>query len=126
MGGGWSAVAAGFTVLFVTTGVNFAFGILFGATFFTTAPLSSTLVGQLFGPLHHGVIFGSATLFHHLAGAVGSYAGGLVFDLTGSYRPIFLASGILVTASAAVTVAGAPAPMRARRRISRGRRSPSA
>ncbi len=29
MGGGWSAVAAGFTVLFVTTGVNFAFGILF-------------------------------------------------------------------------------------------------
>ena len=27
--GGWSAVAAGFVVLFVGSGVNFAFGILF-------------------------------------------------------------------------------------------------
>ncbi len=28
-GGAWWAVGAGFTVLFVSTGVNFAFGILF-------------------------------------------------------------------------------------------------
>ena len=68
----------------------YLFAALFGATFFTTAPLSSTLVGQLFGPAHHGAIFGASNLFHHSAGALGSYAGGLVFDLTGSYRPIFL------------------------------------
>ncbi len=81
----------------------YLFTALFGATFFTTAPLSSTLVGQLFGPLHHGAIFGAANLFHHSAGALGSFAGGLVFDLAGSYRPIFLLAALVVVGSACVT-----------------------
>jgi MFS family permease len=81
----------------------YLFAGLFGATFFTTAPLASTLVGQLFGPAHHGAIFGASNLFHHSAGALGSYAGGLVFDLTGSYRPIFLLSALVVVGSAGVT-----------------------
>ena len=90
----------------------YLFAALFGATFFTTAPLSSTLVGQLFGPAHHGAIFGAANLFHHSAGALGSYAGGLVFDLTGSYRPIFLLAALVVVGSASVTCLArrAPAP----------------
>jgi len=94
----------------------YLFAALFGATFFTTAPLSSTLVGQLFGPAHHGAIFGIANLFHHSAGALGSYAGGLVFDLTGSYRPIFLLAALVVVGSAAVTsLARPPAdPVRSR------------
>jgi MFS family permease len=81
----------------------YVFAALFGATFFTTAPLSSTLVGQLFGPLHHGAIFGAANLFHHSAGALGSLAGGLVFDVAGSYRPIFLVAALVVVGSAGVT-----------------------
>ena len=81
----------------------YLFAALFGATFFTTAPLASTMVGQLFGPAHHGAIFGAANLFHHSAGAVGSYAGGLVFDITGSYRPIFLLAALVVVGSAIVT-----------------------
>ncbi|HEY7141915.1 MAG TPA: MFS transporter [Methylomirabilota bacterium] len=81
----------------------YLFAAMFGATFFTTAPLSSTLVGQLFGPAHHGAIFGASNFFHHSAGALGSYAGGLVFDLTGSYRPIFLLAALLVVGSAGVT-----------------------
>jgi MFS family permease len=81
----------------------YIFAGLFGATFFTTAPLSSTLVGQLFGPLHQGAIFGATSLFHHAAGALGSYAGGFVFDLTGSYRPIFLVAALVVVGSAGVT-----------------------
>jgi predicted MFS family arabinose efflux permease len=82
----------------------YLFAALFGATFFTTAPLSSTLVAQLFGPVHHGAIFGAATLFHHVAGAFGSYVGGLVFDLAGTYRPVFLASALIVVGSALVSV----------------------
>lgn len=81
----------------------YLFAGLFGATFFTTAPLASKLVGQLFGPVHHGAIFGAANLFHHSAGALGSYAGGLVFDVTGSYRPIFLVAALMVVGSACVT-----------------------
>ena len=86
----------------------YLFAAMFGATFFTTAPLSSTLVGQLFGPVHHGAIFGAANLFHHSAGALGSYAGGLVFDLTGSYRPIFLLAALVVVGSAGVTSLARP------------------
>jgi MFS family permease len=81
----------------------YLFAILFGATFFTTAPLSGTFIGSLFGPSHRGAIFGAANLFHHLAGALGAYLGGLVFDVTRSYRPIFLASGVIVVGSALVT-----------------------
>jgi MFS family permease len=81
----------------------YVFAGLFGATFFTTAPLSSTLVGQLFGPAHHGALFGVANLFHGAAGALGAYAGGLVFDAAGSYRPVFLLAAIMVVGSAAVT-----------------------
>jgi predicted MFS family arabinose efflux permease len=92
----------------------YLFAGMFGATFFTTAPLSSTLVGQLFGPAHHGAIFGAANLFHHSAGALGSYAGGLVFDLTGSYRPIFLLAALVVVGSAAVTTLARPAAKPAR------------
>jgi MFS family permease len=94
----------------------YLFAGMFGATFFTTAPLSSTLVVQLFGPASHGAIFGAANVFHHSAGALGSYAGGLVFDLTGSYRPIFLVAALVVVGSAAVTSLARPPA-----RLSRGR-----
>lgn len=84
---------------------------LFGATFFTTAPLSGTLVGQLFGPARRGALFGTVNLFHHLAGALGAWVGGLAFDLVGSYRPLFVASALLVVGSAAATrLARPPAP----------------
>lgn len=96
--------AALFLLLFVRESWQlYAFAVLFGATFFTTAPLTSTLVGALFGPAYHGLVFGAANLFHHLAGALGAYAGGLAFDLTRSYRGIFLASALLVVGSALVT-----------------------
>jgi MFS family permease len=94
----------------------YLFAATFGATFFTTAPLSSTLIGQLFGPAHHGAIFGAANLFHHSAGALGSYTGGLVFDVTGSYRPIFLLAALVVVGSAAVTTLARPAEEPARGR----------
>ena len=79
----------------------YLFALAFGATFFTTAPLTATLVGQLFGPAHQGLIFGAVNLFHHTAGAAGAYAGGLTFDRTGSYQPILLASVLLVAGAAA-------------------------
>lgn len=45
--------------------------------------------------------------------ALGPYSGGLVFDLTGSYLPIFLAGALLVVASAALTsLARPPRPRR--------------
>jgi MFS family permease len=93
-----------FLLLFVReTWHLYIFAILFGATFFTTAPLSSAFIGELFGPAFQGSIFGTANMFHHVAGALGAFSGGLVFDLTHSYTPIFLASGFMVVGSAVTT-----------------------
>lgn len=53
-------------------------------------------------------------MFHHLSGALGSYAGGLVFDRSRSYLGIFTARGVLVAASSAFTLlARAPRGRRA-------------
>ena len=86
-----------------TPGQLYLFAFLFGATFFTTAPLSSTLVATLFGRGHQGAIFGAVNLFHHSAGALGSYAGGVAFDRAGNYRGIFLIGAVIVTGSALVS-----------------------
>lgn len=86
----------------------YLFAVLFGATFFTTAPLTSTLVGSLFGPAYQGAIFGAANMFHHVGGALGSFAGGIAYDVSRTYLGIFLASALLVVASAAATSLARP------------------
>jgi MFS family permease len=86
----------------------YVFAVLFGATFFTTAPLASTMIATFFGPRHHGAIFGTANFFHHTAGALGSLSGGLVFDLTGSYRPIFLVSAFITAGASLVALLARP------------------
>lgn len=78
----------------------YTFSILFGLTFFTTAPLTSGLVNRVYGAAISGAVFGAAGTIHHLGGGLGSYAAGVVFDLYGSYLPIF-ALGVLLALSAA-------------------------
>jgi MFS family permease len=85
----------------------YLFAVLFGATFFTTAPLTATLVRESFGPANQGMIFGLTNMFHHLSSAIGSYAGGRVFDLAHSYRSIFALSTLLVLLAAALQWAAA-------------------
>lgn len=67
----------------------YAFAFLFGLTFFTTAPLTSALISELYGLAITGRVFGAANAVHHLAGATGAYLAGQVFDLTGSYVSVF-------------------------------------
>ena len=44
----------------------------------------------MFGRRSAGTVFGLVALSHQLGSALGSYAGGLVHDLTGSYTAFFL------------------------------------
>jgi MFS family permease len=87
----------------------------FGLTFFTTAPLTSTLLGELFGPRRLGTLLGTAALFHHAGGAAGTFLAGLAFDRTGQYRAIVQPAALLVLLAAVAmravrAPAGAPAP----------------
>jgi len=68
---------------------------LFGFGWFTTAPLASGLVADLFGNIRMGTIMGLVLSCHIIGMALGAYAGGITFEITGSYYLIFLTQGIL-------------------------------
>lgn len=84
------------TLVFLVVGGIFAFPIVALTLGLSrgTGPLTSALTGDLYGRLSIGTIFGLIFLSHEAASAAGSYLGGLVFDLTGSYLWIFLAAAI--------------------------------
>lgn len=67
----------------------------FGFGWFATSPLVGGLVADLFGNRSMGTILGLVLSSHIIGMAIGAYAGGLTFQLTGSYGAIFLAAGIL-------------------------------
>ena len=69
--------------------------VLFGFGWFTTSPLTSGLVADLFGNLRMGTIIGVTMSCHTVGMAVGAYAGGISFDLTGSYYALFVIQGSL-------------------------------
>lgn len=64
----------------------------FGFTFLITAPLTTTLMGRLYGFGFIGVISGFVTTVHHIGGGVWAWLGGAVFDATGSYTGAMTAS----------------------------------
>jgi MFS family permease len=82
-------------IMFVITGGNslwvfYLAMALFGIGWFTTAPLTAGIAADLFGNLRMGTILGLTTACHMLGMAMGSFAGGAVYDLTHSYLIFFL------------------------------------
>jgi len=73
----------------------YIFAVTFGFTFLITAPLTTTLVGRLFGFSHIGLISGFITMIHHLGGGFWAYVGGLSYDQSGSYQWSFMASAVM-------------------------------
>ncbi len=68
--------------------------VLFGFGWFTTSPLTSGLVADLFGGLRMGTIIGVTMSCHTVGMALGAYAGGITFELTGSYYWLFLIQAV--------------------------------
>lgn len=70
----------------------YLFAMVFGLSWMATVPLTSGLVGDTFGPAYLGTIFGAISLSHQVGAALGSFLGGLSYDLTGSYNSAFFLS----------------------------------
>jgi len=92
-----------FSMIYLTFFLNgvdslYLFSFLFGLTFFTTAPLTANLVRTSFGKGLMGSIYGALGLVHSVGGALGAFAGGYIFDLTGSYFVAFLAGSLILLA----------------------------
>ena len=80
-----------FGLMTVTTSVVaiIGFALIYGFTFWITAPLTIVFVRKYFGTAHLGMLTGIVAMVHHGAGGLGAYAGGIVYDVFGSYQVIF-------------------------------------
>lgn len=65
------------------------FALLYGSTFFITAPLGVIFAGQIFGQRFLGTVSGIVSMVHQIAGGLGAVAGGLFFDAYGRYDGAF-------------------------------------
>jgi MFS transporter, OFA family, oxalate/formate antiporter len=64
----------------------------FGLTWGARGPLITAKAADLFQGKHLGTIYGVISIGTGIGAAIGSWASGLIFDLTGSYRLAFLLS----------------------------------
>ena len=88
----------------------FAFAVAFGIVDFATVPPTTALCVTLFGRRSGGTVIGLVSLSHQVGSAVGSYAGGLIHDVAGSYALYFLSAACLCVAAAAMSWAISEAP----------------
>jgi MFS family permease len=68
------------------------FAVLFGLGFWARGPIITAMASEWFGGRRFGVIYGIMNLGNGVAGAIGPWFGGVVHDVTGSYRVAFLAA----------------------------------
>ncbi len=75
------------------------FSLGFGFTLLVTAPLTTTLLGRLYGLTHLGLLTGFITMAHTLGGGVWAFAAGVMFDRTGDYDlALLISAGMAVVA----------------------------
>lgn len=85
----------GLLTLPLTGGTAIAFGASIGFVWLATAPLTSATVAQLLGARYLSTLFGFVFFAHQVGAFLGVWSAGRVFDMTGSYRPIWLAAIVL-------------------------------
>jgi predicted MFS family arabinose efflux permease len=78
------------------------FAVTIGLTWTGTVPLTSGLVGDIFGTRHMGLLFGIVYVGHQLGAFIGAWAGGMSFDRTGSYALVWLGAIVLGCLAAAL------------------------
>ncbi len=69
-----------------------AFAALMGVMWLGTVPLTSGLIAQMFGTRSMGTLYGVVFFSHQIGSFIGVWAGGVLFDVTGSYDLVWFGS----------------------------------
>lgn len=96
-----AALFLGFIVIPISEASVLVFSAAIGLLWLGTVPLTSGLVGHLFGTRHMAMLFGLVFLGHQTGGFLGAWLGGAAFDTWGSYDAIWwlaIALGLLSAA----------------------------
>jgi sugar phosphate permease len=115
---GWIYAGRAVTLVFLVFARDpaslFVFAVAFGIVDFSTVAPTTALSTVIFGRRSAGTVFGLVALSHQIGSALGSYAGGLVHDLTGSYAGFILAGAALSGAAAFMSwaISESPVPVR--------------
>ena len=78
------------------------FSVCMGFLWLSTVPLTTAIVGQVFGVRYLATLFGFVFLSHQLGSFAGIYLGGYLFDVFGSYDPVWWAGVALGVAAAVI------------------------
>jgi len=81
-----------------------AFVILAGLSWVVTAPLTITLLADIYGLKTAGTLAGLATLAHQIGGSLNIILAGFLFDRYGSYSLIFIISLVLLVGAGISTM----------------------
>lgn len=79
--------------------------LLFGVTFWITAPLTVVFGREIAAMSLLGTVTGLITMVHHSAGGLGALVGGAVFDADGSYDRAFVLMLVLSAVALALSLA---------------------
>ncbi|PFH09824.1 putative MFS family arabinose efflux permease [Collimonas sp. PA-H2] len=101
---------AAFVLLPVTPLTTYVFAAVMGLIWLGTVPLSNGVVGQIFGYQYISTLYGFVFLSHQLGSFLGVWLGGLLFDMTGSYQPVWV---IAIGLSAVAAIISLPIDDRA-------------
>ncbi len=77
------------------------FSASFGLLWLSTVPLTSGLVGDVFGARYMATLFGIVMFSHQIGSFFGAWLGGISYDMTGSYDAVWImavALGLLAAA----------------------------
>lgn len=84
-----AVVISGFLVVPLTETTALLFGALIGLIWLGTVPLTSGMVGQVFGPRYLGTLYGVVFLGHQLGAFLGAWWAGRMFEASGSYDAVW-------------------------------------
>ena len=89
-----------FVLVPLTPASALVFAAVFGFLWLGTVPLTSGLVGQIWGLRYLSTLYGVVFLSHQVGSFIGAWWAGAVFDALGGYGPVWLVSIGLALAAA--------------------------
>jgi MFS family permease len=80
------------------------FAAIFGLNYISTVPPTTTMTANIFGRLSVGALSGWIFFSHQVGSAIGAWAGGAIFDATGSYSWAFLSAAVMAFVAAGLSL----------------------
>jgi MFS family permease len=80
------------------------FAAIFGLNYISTVPPTTSMTANIFGRLSVGALSGWIFFSHQVGSAIGAWAGGAIFDATGSYSWAFLSAAVMAFVAAGLSL----------------------